>query len=304
MIPSLDMPVRERKDRVFFPPDPNPRRPKFTVPAGAWDCHFHAYGPPHIYPYSEDRHHTPCAAPIEHYFGIAETLGFERGVIVQSKIMGDENINVTLDAIAKADGRLRGMLRSYPEYTPADIKRLHAAGIRGMRFNMVKSLGGRYDSKYFERVVALAEVKNWVLALHLDPDSILQVADVIAEMTLPAIIENHIKLDARLGLDQPALRMLIDLAKLPHVWIKTASAYKMIWRGATYEQVVPVARAVAAAAPERTIWGSDWPHSGATRPGVMPNDADLVDWLLDFVPDEELRRKMLVDNPKRLFNFD
>ena len=292
------------KDRVFFPPDPNPRKPKFEIPPGAWDCHFHAYGPPHLYPYSESRHHTPCAAPIEHYFGIAEVLGFERGVIVQSEIMGDKNIQVTLDAIAKSDGRLRGMVRSYPEYELSDIKKLHAAGIRGMRVNMVKSLGGKFDQKYFEKIVALADSKSWVVALHLDPDSMLQTADIIAKMSLPTIIENYIKLDARKGLDQPALRAMIDLAKEPHVWLKTASAYKMIWRGATYEQVIPIGRAVAEAAPDRLIWGSDWPHSGATRPGVMPNDADLVDWLMDFVPDEEARRKMLVDNPKRLFDFD
>ena len=291
-------------DRVPFPPDPNPRKPKFRIPPGAWDCHFHAYGPPHLYPYSEDRHHTPCAAPIEHYFGVAGVLGFERGCIVQSKIMGDEDVRVTLDAIAKSDGRLKGLVRSYPEYDAADIKRLHAAGIRGMRVNMVKSLDGQYDEKYLNRIVSLASTKNWVIALHVDTESIFQIADVVRKMPMPTIIENYVKMDARLGVDQPVLRALVDLAKEPNVWIKTASAYKMIWRGATYEQVVPVARAVAAAAPDRTIWGSDWPHSGAYRPGIMPNDADLVDWLLDFVPDEKARHKMLVDNPKRLFDFD
>ena len=291
-------------DRVPFPPDPNPRKPTLKVPPGAWDCHFHAYGPPHLFPYSEDRFHTPCAAPIEHYFRVAEVLGFERGVIVQSKVMGDKDTRMTLDAIAKSDGRLRGMVRSYPEYEPADIKRLHAAGIRGMRVNFVKNLEGEFDEKYFNRIVALAESKSWVLALHLDPESIIELADVIRKVPLPTVIENYALMDARLGVDQPALRTLVDLAQEPHVWIKCASAYRMIWAGATYEEVVPVASRVAGCSPDRVFWGSDWPHSGVYEPGRMPNDGDLVDWLSDFVPDENARHKMLVDNPKRLFDFD
>ena len=296
--------AEKTKNRTPYPPDPNPRKPKFKVPAGAWDCHFHAYGPPHLYPYSEDRHHTPCAAPIEHYFGVAGVLGIERGVIVQSKIMGDKDCRVSLDAIKKSDGRLRGMVRSFPQYEASDIRKLHRAGVRGMRINMVKSLEGKYDQKYLDRIIKLAAIKSWVIALHVDTKSIFQVADVVKKMPCPTIIENYVKMDATLGPDQPVMRALCDLAKEPHVWIKTASAYKMIWRGATYDQVVPIARKLAAVAPDRVIWGSDWPHSGAYQPGKMPNDGDLVDWLLDFVPDEVARHKMLVDNPKRLFDFD
>ena len=111
----------------------------------------------------------------------------------------------------------------------------------------------------------------------------------------------RIGLDARKGVDQPAMRTLVDLAQEPHVWLKTASAYRMMLKGATYEHMVPIGRAVHEAAPDRVIWGTDWPHSNAYTPGEMPNDGDLVDWLRDFVPDETRRRKLLLDNPKRLF---
>lgn len=301
----MDTPSQQvsRRDRVPYPPNPNTRKPKLELPPGSWDCHFHAYGPPHIFPYSDKRPRTPPAAPIEHYWGVAEMLGFQRGVTVQSSIMGNVDIRVTLDAIARSDGRLRGMLLSNPDYDADDIRKLHDFGIRAMRINMAKSIDGSFDQAHFDRIVSLAQIKSWSIALHLDPETLLQVAEVIRKVPVPTVIENHVQLDARLGVDQPALRTLLDLAKLPHVWIKTASAYKMIWRGSTYEQVVPVARAVAAAAPDRVIWGSDWPHSGAYRPGMMPNDTDLVDWLLDFVPDPEARRKMLVDNPQKLYDF-
>jgi predicted TIM-barrel fold metal-dependent hydrolase len=290
------------KLQVPFPPDPNPRKPKFKLPPGTWDTHFHAYGPPQVFPYADDRNFTPAAAPIEHYFKLAAFLGFERGVIAQSSVHGDDDLSVTLDAIKKSDGRLLGMVRANPDYDPDDIRRLHAAGIRAMRVTLAGNLHGKYDEKSFAKIVKLAAVKSWVVALHVDPKSILEIADVVRKMPVQTIVENYAQMDARKGVDQPALRMMVDLAKEPHVWIKNSSAYKMLYRGGTYEQVVPIARAVAAASPDRSIWGTDWPHSGAFEVGMVPNDGDIVNWLLDFVPDETARNKMLADNPKRLFD--
>ena len=294
----------DKKLRVPFPPNSNPTKPRWNLPPGAWDTHFHAYGPPQIFPYSEDRFFTPCAAPIEHYFALAAFLGLERGVMVQSSVHGDHDVRVTLDGIAKSEGRLRGMVRSNPDYDEADIRRLHTAGIRGMRVTLASNLHGRYDEKYFNRIVSLCSIKSWVIALHVDTRSVVELADVIRRVPLQTIIENYAQIDARLGVDQPALKTMIDLAQEPHVWLKTASACNMLRRGASYEQIVPIGRAVAAGSPDRVIWGSDWPHSQIYELGKIPNDGELLDWLVDFVPDETRRRKMMVDNPKRLFDFD
>ena len=289
--------------KVNFPPDPNPRKPRLKVPAGAWDTHFHVIGPPHVFPYAETRHYTPPAAPVEHYLMMARVIGFERGVIVQPSVH-DLDHAITLDAVAKSEGRLRGMIRADPRLTVADLKGLHGKGVRGIRINLVGKLGGTFDEKNFNQVVSRAAEVNWVMALHVDPVSVVRFADVIRRMPTRTIVENYALMDARDGVDQPALKTLVDLAQEPHVWLKTASAYRMIFKGATYEQVVPIARKVAACSPDRVIWGTDWPHSDVFEPGKMPNDGDLVDWLADFVPDETARRKMLVDNPKRLFDFD
>jgi 2-pyrone-4,6-dicarboxylate lactonase len=143
---------------------------------------------------------------------------------------------------------------------------------------------------------------SWVVALHLYPNSIVRYADLIRRVPAPTIIENFAQIDARNGLDQPGLRTLLDLANEPHVWLKTASAYRMLSKGATYSQVTDIARIVHAKSPDRTIWGTDWPHGGNFTPGSVPNDGDLVDMLLDFVPNELTLRKLLVDNPKRLFD--
>ena len=288
---------------VCYPPDPNTRKPRLKLPAGAWDTHFHAVGPPHLFPYDEKYQpfYSP-AAPIEHYFAVATILGFERGVVVHPSFHGLDNA-VTLDAIRKSDGRLRGIVIADMDFEEIDIRKLHEQGIRGVRFEF-RNLGV-FDEKRFNRLVALLAKTSWVAAMHVDPVSLVRLADVMAKMPVPTVIENYASIDARLGLDQPALRTMLDLAGEPHVWLKAASAYRMTaLRGATYDQVLSIARAVHARSPDRTIWGTDWPNPGFFEPGRLPNAADIVDSLLEFVPDEGVRRKLLVDNPKRLFDSE
>lgn len=291
----------ERKLRVNFPPDPNPKKPRLKMPPGAWDTHFHIWGPPQVFPYAESRFFTPPAAPIEHYLAMASVLGFERGVVVQSTVHGTDTAS-TLDAIRKSEGRLKGVVIADPTLDDADIRKLHAGGVRGIRIELLKEFGS-YQKDHFDIVVARAAKASWVVALHVDPDSIVNLADMIRRMPTQTIIENYAQIDPRDGLDQPALRTLLDLADEPHVWLKTASTYRMLRRGATHEQILPIARAVHTKSPDRVIWGTDWPHGGVFEPGKMANDGDIVDALLDFVPDEVARRKLLVDNPKRLFDF-
>jgi predicted TIM-barrel fold metal-dependent hydrolase len=293
----------ERSLRVNFPPDPNPRKPRLEMPAGAWDTHFHIWGPPHLFPYAESRPFTPPASPIEHYLAVAEVLGFERGVVVQPSVHKD-NPAVIVDALRKSQGRLKGMIAGHCMPDDAGIRELHAEGVRGVRIELTRKLDGVFDRTQFQSIVTRAARANWVVALHLDTESIGQVADLIHHMPTQTVIENYIKLDPRLGLDQPALRLMLDLADEPHVWLKTASTYRMLRNGASNGEIVALARLVHARSPDRTIWGTDWPHGDVFKPGQQMNDGDIVDALIDQVPDPAMRRKLLVDNPKRLFDFD
>jgi predicted TIM-barrel fold metal-dependent hydrolase len=288
--------------RINFPPDPNPKKPKFKLPPGSWDTHFHVVGPAHLYPYKGTHDHYYITSPIEHYLAVAEVLGFERGVVVQPRVHSHDTA-IIYNALEQAGGRLRGMICNDSNFDDGDLNKLHAAGVRGMRVEL-RSGHGAYDETAFKLAVKRAQKMNWVIALHVDPDSVVEMADLIASMPVPTIIENYCQVDARMGLDQPALKVMLDLAGEPHIWLKCASAYRMLRKGATYEQVLPIARAVHARSPDRSIWGTDWPHGSAFKPGMMHNDGDLVDMLLDFVPDEVTRRKLLADNPKRLFDFD
>jgi predicted TIM-barrel fold metal-dependent hydrolase len=299
---------------VSYPPDPNPRKPKLKVPPGAWDTHFHIMGPPQLFPYSENRSNTPPAAPVEHWLAMAEALGIERGCTVQSSVY-DNNPAVTLDAIKKSEGRLVGMLRADPTLDDATIKKLHAGGIRGIRIELreagssdvvkvdPRKLHGHVEGAAFDKLVALVAKHRWVVSLHISPKALSENAERIRKMPTQTVIENYGSADARLGPDQPGVKVMVDLAQEKHVWLKLASAYRMVERGGTWEQIKPIAVKMHAASPDRTIWGTDWPHPGIFKPGKMPNDGDLLDTLIDYCPDETNRRKLLVDNPKRLFDF-
>jgi predicted TIM-barrel fold metal-dependent hydrolase len=287
--------------RVNFPPDPNPKTPKLEAPPGSWDTHFHVWGPPHLFPYAETRNHTPPAAPIEHWLAVARVLGIDRGVMVQPNAHGTDT-RVTLDAIGKSNGRIRGMIRADPKLTPPEMKRLHEAGVRGLRIALRKRDGHAFDPELFRRMVDLLEPLRWPLDLQVDGDAIEPMSKYIRETPVPVIIDTFGHLDLRHGLDQPPFRAMLALLDTGKVWVKATGANRYLAEGIPYETIVQMAKTYVAAAPDRMIWGTDWPHSGVYEPCAMPNDGDLLDMLLDFAPDEKQRKKILIDNPSALFD--
>jgi predicted TIM-barrel fold metal-dependent hydrolase len=287
--------------RVNFPPDPNPKTPRLKAPPGSWDTHFHVWGPPHLFAYAQTRNHTPPAAPIEHYLAVARVLGLERGVMVAPNAHGTDT-RVTLDAIQKSNGRIRGMIRADPKLTPADMKRLHAAGVRGLRIALRRKDGHAFNPDLFQQMVDLLTPLRWPLDLQIDGDAIEPMSAVILAVPVPVIIDTFGHPDLRGGLEQPAVRAMIALLETGRVWVKMTGPNRFLAEGIPYDTIVKMARSYIAVAPERIIWGTDWPHSSVYEPGRMPNDGDLLDMLLDFAPDESHRKKILVDNPSALFD--
>jgi predicted TIM-barrel fold metal-dependent hydrolase len=288
---------------IPFGPDPNPHKPKLRVPAGSWDSHFHIFGPPHRFPYAESRRYSPPTAAIEHWLAISSAIGIERGFVVTPSVH-DLDPAVTLDAIARADGRIRGMVRANASMTSDEVKRLHAGGIRGLRFPFAKVVRREFNADEFHANIARIQSANWVVEFQIDGDSLEVHADLIGNVPLPTIIDEFAGIQPADGLDQPAFRTLLDLLAKPNVYLKLICADRYLYQGQRYEDIVAMSRAVIAKAPDRIIWGSDWPHSYVFRANGMPNDGDLIDMLLDFAPDEAVRNKILVDNPKGLFDFD
>jgi predicted TIM-barrel fold metal-dependent hydrolase len=292
----------DAKLKVPFPPDPNPRKVRFAVPPGTCDTHFHVFGPPQVFPYVESRLYTPPAAPIEHYLSIAKAIGVERGVLVVPAVHGFDNA-VMHDALAKAEGRLRGMIRANPDLTPADNRALHARGVRGIRFNSIRALGGEYDEAGVVAIVARLKDLPWAVDFHIEASMLDENAELLSRIEAPVIIDHFGGVDSRKGLDQKAMRVLMDLVALPHVHVKVSSGDRRLNAGERYDDIVAMARALIARAPDRVIWGSDWPHAYLYEAGKQINDGDLLGFMLDFAPDEIARRKVLVDNPGRLFGF-
>ena len=291
-----------------MPPDPNTRKPAFTPPANSCDTHFHVFGPPETFPFVSTHEYTPPAAPLEHYLKMAAIIGVERGVVVQPSVHGLDN-SATLDAIAKSEGRFRGVARIDDKTLKTELQRLHAGGVRGVRFNLLDRPRGNIKLDMLDRCVEHIVEFGWSVDLHIDGKNLLEQEKRIRSMPLPVVIDHIARVKPAEGLNHPAFELLLDLLKAKQVWVKVSGADKICstqvhsYFGLPFVEVIPFARAVIAAAPDRIIWGTDWPHSNNFAPGHTPNDGDLVDLLAAFAPDETVRKKILVDNPAALYGF-
>jgi predicted TIM-barrel fold metal-dependent hydrolase len=239
---------------------------------------------------------------------MTEVIGIQRGVVVQPSVHGLDN-SATLDAIAKSDGRFRGVARIDDKTPKSELERLHAGGIRGVRFNLLDRPRGNVKLDVLDRCVEHIAEFGWSVDLHIDPKNLLEQEKRIRSMPIPVVIDHITRIKPAEGLTQPAFQRLLDLLKAEHVWVKVSGADKICntevhsYFGLPFIEVIPFARAAIATAPERILWGTDWPHSNNFTPGHTPNDGDLVDLLAAFAPDEQVRRKILVENPATLYGF-
>ena len=291
-----------------YPPDPNTRIPNFTPPPHSCDSHFHVFGPPEQFPFVSTHEYTPPAAPLEHYLKMIAVIGVERAVVVQPSVHGLDN-SATLDAIKTSQGKFRGVGRIDDKTSGDELRRLHDGGIRGVRFNLLDRPRGNVKLDVLDRCIENIAGLGWSVDLHIDMKNLIAQESRIRDMPVPVVIDHIARVKPAEGLNQPGFRLLLDLANLKHVWVKVSGADKICntlvhcYFGLPFIEVIPYARAVIAAAPERVIWGTDWPHSNNFAPGHTPNDGDLVDLLAEFAPDEETRKQILVDNPAALYGF-
>ena len=285
---------------VCMAPDPNTRTPKYKAPPKACDAHCHIFGPGDRYPYAPDRTYTPPDAPLERFKELQKTLGLERAVLVNASCHGSDN-TVILDAIAQSGGKYRGVANVDASFTDKDFEELHAGGVRGIRFNFVKHLGGMPDMDVFNLLVARAADFDWHVVLHFDAADLLEFDDMLRSLPVPFIIDHMGRVPTKDGLDQEPFKILLNAARMDNCWVKICGAERISSKGPPFTDAVPFAQALLKVAPDRCLWGTDWPHPNIKK--HMPNDGDLVDLIPLFMPDAELQRKVLVDNPHRLYGF-
>jgi len=283
-------------------PDPNPVKPGYVPPLGACDAHCHIFGPAAKFPYAPERRYTPPDAPKEKLRALHEHLGLSRAVLVQASCHGGDN-RAMLDAIAWArafapGGAWRGVAMVGDEVSERELEELHEGGVRGVRFNFVRHLGGAPDPRVFERTLAMIAPLGWHLVLHFDAEDIEAHADLFRALRVPFVIDHMGRVEAQHGLDQKPFRMLLELMKNPLAWVKVSGPERISSAGKPFHDAIPFSVALAQAAPERVLWGTDFPHPNVK---VMPNDGELVDLFARTFPDEGLRKRILVDNPARLY---
>ncbi len=282
-------------------PDPAPSKPAIPLLAGACDSHCHVFGPADQFPYAEDRSYTPPDAGFEAIRHLHSLLGIDRAVIVQASCHGSDN-SAAIDAIARSNGAYRGVAIVNGSESDAEMARMHAGGIRGVRFNFVQHLGGTPDLDLFDRTIDRLAELGWHVVLHLDAEDIVTHHDRLNRIKVPFVIDHMGRVRAKMGLEQAPFRRLLDLMRNPFAWVKICGPERVSSAGAPFADAIPFARALAAAAPDRTLWGTDWPHPNIA--GDMPNDGALVDLFHSAIEDEAARRAILVDNPTRLYWAD
>lgn len=282
-------------------PHPAPSRPKsFTPPPNACDAHCHVFGPADRFPFAEKRSYTPPDAGVDKLAALHERLGLTRAVLVQASCHGTDNAAM-IDALARSDGHYAGVAMIDESFTESDISRLHDVGIRGTRFNFVAHLGGAPSMDSFWTIVERVAPFGWHVVLHFDAEDLPRHADMFDRMPCAYVIDHMGRVRTTDGIDQPPFQTLLKLMQDDRAWVKISGAERLTHDGTPpYDDVVPFARALIAAAPEHVLWGTDWPHPNVR---VMPDDGQLVDLLYDYAPDEQDRHRILVTNPESLYDF-
>jgi predicted TIM-barrel fold metal-dependent hydrolase len=281
-------------------PDPNTRKPRFKPPPLACDAHCHIFGPAAKFPYDPKASYHPPDSPFEGLQELHKVLGLERAVIVHASCHGAD-MRATLDGIARSKGAYRGTAIIDETYTDKDFQRMHDGGIRGMRFNFVQHLGGRPDMAFFHRTVQRLPELGWHLILHLDASDLVELNDVFRKIPVPMVIDHMGRVKASEGLEQQPFKVLLEWMRNDKFWVKVCGPERVSSKGPPFDDAVPFARALIAAAPDRILWGTDWPHPNVGK--HMPNDGDLMDLFAQMATTPELQKKILVDNPARLYGF-
>ena len=266
--------------------------PKTRFPKGATDCHAHVFGPQERFPYLTGAAYIPPDAITTDYVGMLKNNGCDRGVLVQPSVYGTDN-SCMVDA-------LRGIAVVEANVTDRELEDLHSAGVRGVRINLASETEGLTLADG-ERLAPRLKALGWHLQFYLDLPKMPEAEARLGQLQIDIVIDHFARCQSAEGVDSPAFKALQRLVQRDNCWAKIMGPYFVSKNAPLYPDVTPLARALVAAAPDRIVWGTDWPHPGARA--LMPEDHVLADLLAQWVTDEGQRRKVLVDNPARLYGF-
>ena len=284
-----------------------PSKPRFALPTGAVDAHCHVFGPGDVFPYAPERKYTPCDASREQLFALRDHLGFSRNVVVQATCHGADN-SAMLDALVHSQGRARGVATVRRDVSDAELERMHGLGVRGVRFNFVKRLVDFTPRDELMEIAQRISRRGWHVVVYFEAADLPELWDFFTALPTPVVVDHMGRPDVTQPVDGPEFERFMRLmAEHPNVWTKVSCPERLSVSGppalggepAPYRDVVPFARCVVEAFPDRVLWGTDWPHPNLKH--HMPDDGLLVDFIPHIAPTPALQHRLLVSNPMRLY---
>jgi 2-pyrone-4,6-dicarboxylate lactonase len=285
----------------------NPSKPRFRLPEGAVDAHCHVFGPGDEFPFAPERKYTPCDASKAQLFALRDHLGFARNVIVQATCHGSDN-RAMMDACLASIGRARGVASVKRDISDETLQTMHAAGVRGVRFNFVRRLVEVTPKEELEEIAARIARLGWHVVIYFEAADLPELFDFFTSLPATLVVDHMGRPDVSKPVDGPEFALFLKLMEdNPNVWSKVSCPERLSLSGpraldgeqTAYRDVAPFARRVVERFPDRVLWGTDWPHPNLKD--HMPDDGLLVDFIPHIAPTAELQHKLLVANPMRLY---
>jgi 2-pyrone-4,6-dicarboxylate lactonase len=280
-------------------PDPHPKKPRIKAPPGACDTHIHLFGPAAKYPFAPDSPYIAHDALPETFFALQDKLGMSTAVIVSPGGYG-RNYSLLADVLTKYPERFRGIALLRDDTPSSEIGRLTKLGVRGMR--MMSHKRGQHVPNYSKEIAARVHEHGWHIQFYPHGTDIVEYADKLLALPNQIVLDHFASIPAAGGVDQPAVKAVLKMLDTGKVWLKLSGPMRCTAEPPPYPSVTPLAHVFVKHAPERMVWGSDWPHVNLDGM-VMPNDGDLLDLLAEWVPEAAVRNRILTQNAKALYGF-
>jgi predicted TIM-barrel fold metal-dependent hydrolase len=280
-------------------PDPHPKKPKLKAPPGACDTHIHLFGPQAKYPFAPDSPYTSRDALSETLFALQDTLGLSTAIVVSPGGYG-RNSAMLADVLAKHPQRLRGIALMRDDAPAAEFARLTRLGVRGLR--MMSARRGVHVPHLNRDTAARAHEHGWHVQFYPHGTDIADYADQLLALKNTVVLDHFASMPAEGGTEQPAMKAVLRMLDTGKVWVKLSGPMRCTSERPPYPSVTPLAHSLVAHAPERMVWGSDWPHVNLDGRD-MPNDGDLLNLLAEWVPDSAVRNRILTQNANKLYGF-
>jgi 2-pyrone-4,6-dicarboxylate lactonase len=280
--------------------DPHPSTPAFQLPSGAVDAHCHVFGPGSVFPFASERKYTPCDASKEQLFALRDLLGVSRNVVVQATCHGSDN-SAMLDVLRSASDAARGVATVEPDVSRAELDEMHAYGVRGVRFNYVRRLVDPEPDAYYHRIIEKIAPLGWHVVVYFEAADLEERWNFFTSIETPVVVDHMGCPDVTQSVDGPQFGRFVQLMnEHENFWSKVTCPERYSASGPPgFNDVVPFARAIVEQFPDRVLWGTDWPHPNLK--GYMPDDGKIVDFIPRIAPSAEQQRKLLVENPARLY---